>query len=183
MKHRILGLFVVIAMLTALVAGCAAPAAPAAAPADEGAAAPAEGAAEASGETVTLEFTQWWEPELPEGSFRALMDEFEAQNPGIKVELISGPYSTTKEQVVAGAVAGTMSDVVGLDGAWVSDFVKQGSLASLTQLMADAGFDDSELAARLGSSRLSGSHRVRQFHTNIRFRRCRCARWLHRRMP
>ena len=149
MKHRILGLFVVIAMLTALVAGCAAPAAPAAAPADEGAAAPAEGAAEASGETVTLEFTQWWEPELPEGSFRALMDEFEAQNPGIKVELISGPYSTTKEQVVAGAVAGTMSDVVGLDGAWVSDFVKQGSLASLTQLMADAGFDDSELAAQI----------------------------------
>ncbi|MCB9159930.1 MAG: sugar ABC transporter substrate-binding protein [Caldilineaceae bacterium] len=149
MKHRILGLFVVVAMLTALVAGCAAPAAPAAAPADEGAAAPAEGAAEASGETVTLEFTQWWEPELPEGSFRALMDEFEAQNPGIKVELISGPYSTTKEQVVAGAVAGTMSDVVGLDGAWVSDFVKQGSLASLTQLMADAGFDDSELAAQI----------------------------------
>ncbi len=28
MKHRILGLFVVVAMLTALVAGCAAPAAP-----------------------------------------------------------------------------------------------------------------------------------------------------------
>jgi multiple sugar transport system substrate-binding protein len=78
----------------------------------------------------TLEFTQWWEPELPEGAFRALMDEFEAQNPGIKVELISGPYATTKEQVVAGAAAGTMSDVVGLDGAWVSDFVKQGSLAS-----------------------------------------------------
>ncbi|WP_343405207.1 extracellular solute-binding protein, partial [Caldilinea sp.] len=114
------------------------PEAPAAAPAGD-----------TGGETVTLEFTQWWEPELPEGAFRALMDEFEAQNPGIKVELVSGPYSTTKEQVVAGAAAGTMSDVVGLDGAWVSDFVKQGSLASLTDLMTQAGFDDSELAAQI----------------------------------
>ena len=74
------------------------------------------------------------------------MDEFEAANPGIKVSLISGPYASTKEQVVAGAAAGTMSDVVGLDGAWVSDFVKQGSLANLTDLMGQAGFDDSEVA-------------------------------------
>jgi multiple sugar transport system substrate-binding protein len=98
---------------------------------------------------VTLEFAQWWEPELPEGAFRALMDEFEAQNPGIKVELISGPYASTKEQVIAGAVAGTMSDVVGLDGAWVSDFVKQGSIANLTDLMGQAGYDDSELASQI----------------------------------
>lgn len=98
---------------------------------------------------VTLEFIQWWEPELPEGSFRALMDEFEAANPGIKVELISGPYASTKEQVIAGAVAGTMPDVVGLDGAWVSDFVKQGSIANLTDLMSQAGYDDSELASQI----------------------------------
>ena len=82
------------------------------------------------------------------------MDEFEAQNPGIKVELISGPYAATKEQVVAGAAAGTMSDVVGLDGAWVSDFVKQGSIANLTELMKQAGYDDSELASQI---QLNGS--------------------------
>ena len=98
---------------------------------------------------VVLEFTQWWEPELPEGAFRALMDQFEEQNPGIKVELVSGPYSSTKEQVMAGAATSTMSDVVGLDGAWVSDFVKQGSIASLTALMAEAGYDDSDLAAQI----------------------------------
>ncbi|UCH27147.1 MAG: sugar ABC transporter substrate-binding protein [Trueperaceae bacterium] len=100
-------------------------------------------------QNVTLEFAQWWEPELPAGEFRALMDEFEAQNPGISVELISGPYSTTRDQIVAGAATGTMADVVGLDGAWVNDFVRQGSLASLTALMGDAGYDDSELAAQI----------------------------------
>jgi multiple sugar transport system substrate-binding protein len=103
----------------------------------------------AQGETVTLEFAQWWEPELPAGEFRALMDEFEAQNPGIKVELLSGPYSTTRDQIVAGAATGTMADVVGLDGAWVNDFVKQGALASLSDLMSAAGYDDSELAAQI----------------------------------
>jgi multiple sugar transport system substrate-binding protein len=107
-----------------------------------------------SGDTVTLEFAQWWEPELPAGAFRALMDEFEAQNPGITVKLLSGPYSTTRDQIVAGAATGTMADVVGLDGAWVNDFVKQGALASLSDLMAAAGYDDSELAAQI---RLDGA--------------------------
>ncbi|MCU1432530.1 MAG: sugar transporter substrate-binding protein [Actinotalea sp.] len=101
------------------------------------------------GGEVTLEFSQWWEPELPEGAFRELMDQFEEENPGIKVELLSGPYASTKEQVVAGAAAGTMSDVVGLDGAWVSDFAQQGAIADLTALMADVGYDDSELASQV----------------------------------
>jgi multiple sugar transport system substrate-binding protein len=145
MNKKVISLLVALAMLASIVSGCTA-VAPAPAPAaDTG----GDAAAAPEGEVVTLEFTQWWEPELPEGAFRALMDEFEAQNPGIKVELVSGPYSTTKEQVVAGAAAGTMSDVVGLDGAWVSDFVKQGSLASMTELMTAAGYDASGLAAQI----------------------------------
>lgn len=96
---------------------------------------------------VTIEFIQWWAPELPEGSFRAIMDEFEAQNPGIKVELISGPYSNTRDQIVTGAATGTLSDVVGLDGAWVNDLAKQGAIAPLDDLMASTNFDASQVAA------------------------------------
>ena len=98
---------------------------------------------------VVLEFQQWWEPELPEGSFRAILDDFEAANPGIKVETISGPYLTTKDQIIASAATGTMADVVGLDGAWVNVLWKQGALHSLSQAMADAEYDDSELAAQI----------------------------------
>ena len=101
------------------------------------------------GETVTLEFAQWWEPELPEGVLRGIMDDFEEANPGIEVELLSGPYASTKEQVVAGAASGTMSDVVGLDGAWVSDFVDQGSIADLSALMSEASYDESQLASQV----------------------------------
>lgn len=144
----------VLSMLVAIFAGCTgavAPAAPAGGAAAGTEAAPAAGATEAAaaGEPVTLQFSQWWEPELPAGEFRKLMDEFEAANPGIKVELVSGPYAATKEQDVAGAAAGTMSDVVGLDGAWVADFVKQGSLADMSALMKDAGYDPAELAAQI----------------------------------
>ena len=101
------------------------------------------------GVVTTLEFSQWWEPELPAGALRGLMDEFEAANPGIKVKLLSGPFASTKEQTVAGAAAGTMADVVGLDGAWVSDFVKQGAITDLSKLMNEAGYDASQLAAQI----------------------------------
>ncbi|AWA44139.1 sugar ABC transporter substrate-binding protein [Trueperella pyogenes] len=105
-------------------------------------------ASEKNGE-ITLKFSQWWEPELPEGSLRGLMDQFEKDNPGIKVELISGPYASTKEQMVAGAASHTMADVVGLDGAWVSDFAKQGAIADLSSIMSGAGYDEKQLASQI----------------------------------
>ena len=101
---------------------------------------------EAAGDVVTIEFIQWWEPELPAGSFRAIMDDFEAQNPGIRVELISGPYANTRDQIVTGAATGTLSDVVGLDGAWVHDLATQGAIAPLDDLMAATDFDAGQVA-------------------------------------
>jgi multiple sugar transport system substrate-binding protein len=103
----------------------------------------------ADGGDVTIEFAQWWEPELPDGEFRALIDKFEDANPGITVDLVSGPYASTKEQLFAGAASGTMPDVVGLDGAWVNDFASQGVIADLTELMKENDYDDSELASQI----------------------------------
>jgi len=130
--------FLVTAMAVTLTAGCGS----------------GGGAAPDTGGKVTLELAQWWEPELPDGAMRTLVDKFEAENPDITVKLLSGPYASTKEQLFAGAAAGTMSDVVGLDGAWVSDFAKQGALADLTTLMKDAKYDDSQLASQI---KLDGS--------------------------
>ena len=96
---------------------------------------------------TNLEFIQWWEPELPAGALRAIMDDFEAQNPGIKVTLVSGPYANTRDQIVVGAASGTLSDVVGLDGAWVSDLAKQNAIAGLDDLLAASDLDASEVAA------------------------------------
>jgi multiple sugar transport system substrate-binding protein len=99
--------------------------------------------------TVTLEFAQWWGAELPAGDFDKIISDFTAQNPTIKVKLLSAPYASTKQQLVTGAASKTLPDVVGLDGAWVSDFAKQGAIADLSQLMTEAKYDPSELASQV----------------------------------
>ena len=102
-----------------------------------------------SGGAVTLEFAQWWGAELPAGDFDKIINDFTAQNPNIKVKLLSAPYASTKQQLVTGAASKTLPDVVGLDGAWVNDFAKQGAIADLSKLMNDAGYDASELASQV----------------------------------
>lgn len=98
---------------------------------------------------VTLEFAQWWAPELPEGSFEKLISEFESQNPNIKVKLLSAPYASTKQQLISGAASRTLPDVVGLDGAWVNDFAKQGAITDLSKLMSEANYDAGQLASQV----------------------------------
>ena len=46
-----------------------------------------------SGGTVTLEFAQWWGAELPAGEFDKIINDFTAQNPNIKIKLLSAPYA------------------------------------------------------------------------------------------
>lgn len=95
---------------------------------------------------TTIEFIQWWEPEMLAGSLRRIMDDFEKANPDIKVTLVSGPYATTHDQIVVGAASGTLSDVVGLDGSWVNGLAKQGAITSLDALMDQTHYDRSQIA-------------------------------------
>lgn len=97
---------------------------------------------------VTLEFQQWWGVELPDGALADICQKFTDET-GINIELLSNPYADTKTQIASGAASGTMADVVGLDGAWVYDFAKQGSISNLTELMEAAGYDDSQLSDQI----------------------------------
>jgi len=102
-----------------------------------------------SGGPVELEFAQWWGAELPSGTFDKMIADFTTANPNIKVKLLSAPYASTKQQLVTGAASKTLPDVVGLDGAWVYDFAKQGGIADLSKLMEDAKYDPSQLASQV----------------------------------
>ncbi|MGC3954934.1 MAG: sugar ABC transporter substrate-binding protein [Propionicimonas sp.] len=99
------------------------------------------------GDKVKISFSQWWEPEMPEGSLQGLIDQFETANPGIEVELLSQPYASVQTQMTSGAAAGNLPDVLGLDGAWVHALHKQGALANLSELMSSSGFDTDSLRA------------------------------------
>jgi len=107
---------------------------------------PGASASQGAGGTVTLDFSQWWEVELNQGVMRGLMDRFEKDNPGIKVNLISNPYAATMDLEIAGAATKTLPDVVAINGTTVYDLYDQGALANLSTLMKDAGFDASQLA-------------------------------------
>lgn len=106
-------------------------------------------AGDSGGGKVTLEFSQWWAPELPDGALQGIVDDFEKEHANIDVKLISGPYASTQDQTFTAAASGTMADIVGLDGAWVSDLHKQGALANLSELMQSSDYDDSQLASQV----------------------------------
>ncbi|MBE3016227.1 sugar ABC transporter substrate-binding protein [Microbispora sp. NEAU-D428] len=103
----------------------------------------------ASDGSVTLEFAQWWGAELPAGELDKIVNDFTAKNPNIKIKLLSAPYASTKQQLITGAASKTLPDVVGLDGAWVNDFAKQGAITDLSKLMADAKYDAGQLASQV----------------------------------
>lgn len=102
----------------------------------------------ASADDITLEFQQWWGVELPDGALADICQKF-TDDTGINIELLSNPYADTKTQIAAGAAAGTMADVVGLDGSWVYDFAKQGAISNLTDLMKEDGYDDTQLSDQI----------------------------------
>lgn len=105
-----------------------------------------------SGGTVTLQFSQWWAGELPKGDMAALVSQFEQQNPGIKIDLVTNPYQNTHDSTIAQAATHNMSDIVAMDGTWYSDLQSEGALANLSDLMKAAGYDDSNLSGELKTS-------------------------------
>lgn len=105
--------------------------------------------------TVTLEFMQWWEPEMKPGAMAKVISEFEAANPGIKVKLISKPYSEVQNQITIGSASGTLSDVMGIDPAWISNLVKQNAVTSFDSFIAADKYDLDQIA---GVTALNGKN-------------------------
>lgn len=100
-----------------------------------------------SSEPVELSFSQWWEVELDPGVMRGLMDQFEEENPGVTVTLVSNPYSATVDLQTSAAATGTLADVVAINGASVYDLKAQGAITDLSALMEDAGYDPNQLVS------------------------------------
>ncbi len=96
---------------------------------------------------VEIEFQQWFDNEMEEGYLQSVCDSFYEET-GIKVKLLSNPYADTKAQLQASSVAGTMADVVALDGSWIYDYATQGMLADLNALFEDIGFDTADITSQ-----------------------------------
>ena len=72
---------------------------------------------------TTIEFIQWWEPEMPAGALRGIMDGFEAANPGIKIQIETRPSGADGDNLVKTMLAtGEMTDVFRYNAALLSTY-------------------------------------------------------------
>ncbi|MFI5368810.1 MAG: extracellular solute-binding protein [Spirochaetia bacterium] len=71
-----------------------------------------------------------------------LIQQFEARNPGIKVEQVTFPYESYQQKVAAAVPAGEGPDVVNLYYGWLPLWVKSGYI----QALPDSAFSSSYLA-------------------------------------
>ena len=100
-----------------------------------------------SGKT-TLEFIQWWEPEMPEGTLASVVEEFEAENPDIDIELVSLPYGDVQDQILIQGAAGTLTELVGVNPNNIRTYNEFGFLLQLDDLLAETGMDPDNYAIK-----------------------------------
>ncbi len=84
---------------------------------------------------VTIEF---WTLSLSpafDDYIKAIIKDFETQNPGIKVEWVDIPYGSAVEKLTAAVAARKAPDVVNLNTSWAIDFAAMGALRPLDDLI------------------------------------------------
>lgn len=91
----------------------------------------------ASGEVITLTMVE--SLAFPERSalMRGLLDEFEAANPDIKVDLVSPPTEQADQQILQLLQSGSGADIVEVRDTTVRPWSQNGWLANLDELLAD----------------------------------------------
>jgi putative chitobiose transport system substrate-binding protein len=70
--------------------------------------------------------------------FETLVKNYEAGNPGVKVEWVDFPWDIIQTKLVTRIVAGTPPALVNLNVPWADEFARDGLLAPVDALLADA---------------------------------------------
>lgn len=89
-------------------------------------------------EEITLRvLTHWGEESLLPGEM-AMIEAYEAANPGINIELETVPFNDLLTKIITGQTAGTNPDIFHLYNLWLPDFGRSGLLATPPQEIVDA---------------------------------------------
>ncbi len=81
-----------------------------------------------SGSGVVIHFWQFWDLAV----IQPLVDEFEAQHPGVRVEVEQLTWATGLEKIQAALASGTQPDVCELGSTWLPRFSYEGVLDDVT---------------------------------------------------
>lgn len=87
----------------------------------------------ASGAARVVKLWQFWDAALVE----PLVREFEAANPGVRVEMETLTWASGFEKIVVAIASGKAPDLVELGSTWVPKFAAEGALRDITPDVAD----------------------------------------------
>ena len=96
-------------------------------------------------ERRTLVFTQWWQDEMEGDALRYLIQEFEKQNPDIRIRLDTRSYIEIRDRLIYPENAARTApwdnaalnpDILGIDPRWLQDLVQGQKLESLELFLA-----------------------------------------------
>ena len=91
---------------------------------------------------VTLEWWQFWTDPSIRPTIEKMISDFEAKNPGIKIEMTDLTWGNGHEKIVVAFSTGTAPDIVELGSDWVLEFSSEGLLTPITRDIIEdtAGF-------------------------------------------
>ncbi|MGI9451859.1 MAG: ABC transporter substrate-binding protein, partial [Geminicoccaceae bacterium] len=91
-------------------------------------------------EDIVLKF---WDNQQTESGLSEYQQEavqsFEAENPGIKVEVTTIPYPEYQQRLLTAVQGGNTPDISTVDQIWVAAFAEAGAIEPLDDLAASAG--------------------------------------------
>lgn len=93
-------------------------------------------------DTVTI---QWWTPNWDEPESREMADEFEAEHPNIKVEIVVTDWDTYKSKITTAISAGNAPELFTILLTDVIPYADKGLLEPLNDLGTQAGVDFADI--------------------------------------
>lgn len=91
-------------------------------------------------EPIVLKF---WDNQQTESGLsdfqKAAVSRFEAENPGIKVEVTTIPYPEFQQRLLTAVQGGNAPDISTLDQIWMGAFAQAGAVVDLSKMATDAG--------------------------------------------
>jgi multiple sugar transport system substrate-binding protein len=91
---------------------------------------------------VTLEWWQFWTDPSIRPTIEKMVAEYEARNPGVKINVTDLTWANGHEKIVVAFSSGTAPDIIELGSDWIPEFSSSGQLADITdQVLEDtAGY-------------------------------------------
>lgn len=95
-----------------------------------------------SGEVTQLSLWHYWDMVEQQELLAALVKDYEAQNPNIKINISYIPYAEYLQKILVSAAGGTLPDLFIYDGNNTAAYVESGILADITDKIEESGIMD-----------------------------------------